>query len=59
MPPEDAGRAKNDELWNLITYIRNLPKGQPAAAPAQPEAAPPPAAAAPAQPPTAPAQPTN
>jgi mono/diheme cytochrome c family protein len=50
MPPEDVGRAKNDELWNLIIYIRNLPKGQPAPAPPPPEAAPPPPAAAPAQP---------
>ena len=57
MPPEDSGRAKNDELWNLIIYIRNLPKGQPAAAPPQPEAAPPPPDAAPPQPEAAPAQP--
>jgi len=54
MPPEDVGRAKNDEVWNLIIYIRNLPKAQPAAAPAQPEAAPPPPEAAPAQPEAAP-----
>ena len=40
MPPEDVGRAKNDELWNLIIYIRNLPKAQPAAAPPPPEATP-------------------
>jgi hypothetical protein len=33
MPPEDVGRAKNDEVWNLIIYIRGLSKGQPAAAP--------------------------
>jgi pyruvate/2-oxoglutarate dehydrogenase complex dihydrolipoamide acyltransferase (E2) component len=63
MPPEDSGRAKNDEVWNLILYIRGLSKGQPAA-PAQPAAAPPPPdaappqpAAVPAPPPTAPAQP--
>jgi len=63
MPPEDSGRAKNDEVWNLVLYIRGLSKGQPAA-PAQPAAAPPPPdaappqpAAVPAPPPTAPAQP--
>jgi cytochrome c len=45
MPPEDAGRAKDSEVWNLIIYIRSFSKGQPmpAAAPAAP------AAAAPAQ----------
>ena len=32
MPAEDAGRAKNDDVWNLIIYIRGLSKGQPAAA---------------------------
>jgi cytochrome c5 len=32
MPPEGDGRAKNDEVWNLIIYIRNMSKGQPAAA---------------------------
>jgi mono/diheme cytochrome c family protein len=48
MPSEDVGRAKNDEVWNLIHYIRNLPKAQPEAAPPQPEAAPPPPEAAPA-----------
>ncbi len=31
MPPEDAGRAKNDEIWGLVTYIRGFSKGQPAA----------------------------
>jgi len=25
MPSEDASRAKDDEVWNLIVYIRNLP----------------------------------
>ncbi|MGA3346534.1 MAG: cytochrome c [Terracidiphilus sp.] len=33
MPPEGVGRAKNDEVWNLVIYIRSLSKGQPAAAP--------------------------
>ncbi|HXP59579.1 MAG TPA: cytochrome c [Dongiaceae bacterium] len=36
MPAEDAGRAKNDEIWGLITYIRGMSKGQPAAPPAAP-----------------------
>jgi mono/diheme cytochrome c family protein len=43
MPPEDEGRAKDNEVWNLIIYIRGFSKGQPAAAPA-------PAAADPAKP---------
>lgn len=34
MPAEDTGRAKDDEVWNLIVYIRNLSKGQPATQPA-------------------------
>ena len=59
MPPEDVGRAKNDEVWNLIIYIRNLPKAQPEAAPPQPEATPPPPTAAPAQPYAAPAPPPD
>ena len=28
MPGEDAGRAKDDVVWNMILYIRNLSKGQ-------------------------------
>ncbi len=41
MPAEDAGRAKDDEVWNLIVYIRNFSKNQPAATPAAaPTAAP-------------------
>lgn len=40
MPAEDAGRAKDDEVWNLIVYIRSLGKAQPAAAPAATPAAP-------------------
>ena len=31
MPPEAEGRAKNDDVWNLILYIRGMSKGQPAA----------------------------
>jgi mono/diheme cytochrome c family protein len=46
MPPEDEARAKNDEVWNLIIYIRSLWKTAP------------PAPAAPAVPP-APAAPSN
>jgi mono/diheme cytochrome c family protein len=41
MPAEDVSRAKDEELWNLIVYIRSLSKGHPAA---------PPPAAAPAPP---------
>jgi cytochrome c len=37
MPAEDASRAKNDEVWGLITYIREFSKNQPSApAPAAP-----------------------
>jgi mono/diheme cytochrome c family protein len=32
MPPEDAGRAKDDEVKELVVYIRNFSKGQQAAA---------------------------
>ena len=35
MPPEAEGRAPNDEVWNLILYIRGFSKGQPVA-PAKP-----------------------
>jgi cytochrome c5 len=44
MPAEDAGRAKDDEVWNLIIYIRGLYKQQPVApqpAAEQPAAVPP------------------
>lgn len=30
MPAEDAARAKDDEVWNLVIYIRALAKRQPA-----------------------------
>jgi mono/diheme cytochrome c family protein len=37
MPPEDPSRAKDADVWNLITYIRGFSKGQPSApAPAAP-----------------------
>jgi mono/diheme cytochrome c family protein len=43
MPPEDVGRAKDEEVWQLIAYIRGFSKGQPSApsgaAPAAPAAA--------------------
>jgi 2-oxoglutarate dehydrogenase E2 component (dihydrolipoamide succinyltransferase) len=57
MPAEDVGRAKNDEVWNLIIYIRSFSKNQPSApAPVAPApAAPAPADAAPAAPAPAPA----
>jgi cytochrome c5 len=49
MPAEDVGRAKNDEVWNLIIYIRGLYKAAAAAPAPAPDAVPTPA----------PAQPTN
>ena len=53
MPAEDASRAKNDEVWNLVIYIRSFSKGQQSApAPAPAEAAP--VAPAPAPAPQAP-----
>lgn len=33
MPPEDPGRAKDNDVWNLIIYIRNFSKGVPPATP--------------------------
>lgn len=36
MPPEDAGRAKDDEVKGLILYIRGFSKGSQAAAAAAP-----------------------
>jgi high-affinity iron transporter len=50
MPPEESGRATNDEVRGLVTYIRKLAKeGTPAPATEQPAAAP---AQTPAPPPT-------
>jgi mono/diheme cytochrome c family protein len=45
MPAEVVGRAKDDEVWNLIIYIRGLYKLPPPAAPpaSAPDAAAPPA----------------
>jgi cytochrome c len=31
MPAEDAGRAKDADVWNLVIYIRAFSKGQPSA----------------------------
>ena len=50
MPPEDDSRAKNEEVRNLVVYIRTFGKDQPAAAApaAQPAATPPTPALTPA-----------
>jgi mono/diheme cytochrome c family protein len=32
MPPEDPGRAKDDDIKNLVLYIRTFSKGQPPSA---------------------------
>jgi cytochrome c len=48
MPAEDAGRAKDADVWNLVTYIRAFSKGQqsaPAPAPAPADSTPAPAPA--------------
>jgi mono/diheme cytochrome c family protein len=37
MPPESSGRATDNEVWNLIIYIRTFSKGQ-SPAPAAPAA---------------------
>ncbi|UWZ82533.1 c-type cytochrome [Occallatibacter riparius] len=49
MPPEDAARAKDNEIRGLVKYIRGMAKpGQPAAEPAaQPAATPAPASSSP------------
>ena len=54
MPPEEEGRAKNEEVKSLIIYLRSLSKDQPvpAAVPARETPAPPP----PPPPPPPPAQ---
>jgi len=54
MPPEDVGRAKNDEVWNLVIYIRGMAKDQRAATPAAAPAPDAPPAAPPADKPAAP-----
>jgi mono/diheme cytochrome c family protein len=35
MPGEDPGRAKDNDVWNLVSYVRSLSKTQTAAAPAK------------------------
>jgi mono/diheme cytochrome c family protein len=35
MPAEEVGRAKDDEIWGLVYYIRAFSKGQPSAPAAQ------------------------
>jgi mono/diheme cytochrome c family protein len=35
MPGEDPGRAKDNDVWSLVTYVRSLSKTQTAAAPAK------------------------
>jgi len=54
MPPEDAGRATNDEVRGLVMYIRKLAKDQTAPSTAQPAATP-----APAETPSTPSPSTN
>jgi cytochrome c len=57
MPPEDAGRATDPEIWNLVIYVHSFSKNHAPAPPATPAPAPAPAPAdAPAP---APAPPTN
>ncbi|MGO9337779.1 MAG: c-type cytochrome [Terracidiphilus sp.] len=58
MPAEDSSRAKDDDVWALVSYIRGFSKGQPSApAPVPAEAAPAAPAPADAAPPTAPPPP--
>ena len=52
MPAEAEGRAKDDEVWNLIIYIRNLYKLPPTPPPAPAPADAPAPAPAPATPPS-------
>lgn len=54
MPPEDSGRATNDEVRGLVQYIRKLAKDQTGPSTAQPAATP-----APAETPTNPSPSTN
>ncbi len=55
MPPEDASRAKDDEVRDLIKYIRSFASAAPAATPAPAAPATAPAAAPDAAPATPPA----
>lgn len=56
MPPEDAARAKDDEVRNLVQYIRKFAKAQSAAPAEAPAATPAPAPAATATPNPAPSR---
>jgi cytochrome c5 len=53
MPPEDEGRAKNDEVKSLVIYIRKLAREQAATPAATPPTATPAPAATPADAPAA------
>jgi mono/diheme cytochrome c family protein len=55
MPPEDPARAKDDEVWGMVNYIRTFSKN----APATPAAAPAAPAPAPASPNGATPSPSN
>ena len=57
MPPEDASRAKDEEIRGLVKYIRNFGKNGPAAEPAAQPAAEP--ASKPADPAATPTSPTS
>jgi mono/diheme cytochrome c family protein len=53
MPAEEVGRANDNEVWNLIVYIRSLSKNHSSSPAAAPAPVPPPAdAPAPASPPS-------
>lgn len=47
MPAEEVGRAKDDDVWNVIIYIRKFAQGQPASTANQPPGAPTAASATP------------
>jgi mono/diheme cytochrome c family protein len=49
MPSEASGRAKDEEVWHLILYIRSMAKQQPAATPEAAPAATPAPVPAPAE----------
>ena len=55
MPPEDTARATNDEVHNLVIYIRKFATDRPAVAPAAPSTEQP----AQPQPPAAPTSPSK
>jgi mono/diheme cytochrome c family protein len=59
MPSEDAGRATDSEIWNLVIYIRSFSKNHPPAPPAPPAPVAPPVPAPADAPAPAPPPPTN